>query len=84
VATVLYWSRCSDRSDGGASAVEQYPLLYEVRSHNPDGYVPAILDVLDAEKIRMNVGDRDTLGHHGARHFMVNCNRRKHIELEPR
>ena len=62
--------------------IKQYPLLYEIRSHNATDMFAAILDVLDASKIRMNVVDRDTLGSMERVTFMVNCNRRKHQALE--
>ena len=62
--------------------LKQYPLLYEVRSHNPTDMFASILEVLDAARIRMNVVDRDTLGTMERVTFMVNCNRRRHQALE--
>lgn len=60
---------------------KQSVLLYEVRGRTQGLMYPAILKVLDAAGIRMNVIDRDALGTIERVTFQVTATRVRHAEL---
>jgi putative Mg2+ transporter-C (MgtC) family protein len=60
---------------------KQYVLLYEVRGKDEGPMYTAILSVLDAAKIRMNVVERDKLGSLERVTFAVSASKLKHEAL---
>jgi putative Mg2+ transporter-C (MgtC) family protein len=60
---------------------KQSVLLYEVRGQDKTILFPAILEVLDRYRVRMNVVERDSFGSLERVSFMVTANKQKHAAL---
>jgi putative Mg2+ transporter-C (MgtC) family protein len=59
----------------------RFAMLYEVRGEDESATYMAILHVLDAAQVRLNVTDQSTIGTLWRVTFVVTCNKRKHQQL---
>jgi putative Mg2+ transporter-C (MgtC) family protein len=65
----------------GTSGWTRYGMLYEVRGEDEMAMYTAILHVLDAAGVRLNVLDRTSIGTLQRVTFAVTCNKKKHERL---
>jgi putative Mg2+ transporter-C (MgtC) family protein len=59
----------------------RFAMLYEVRGQDESAMYTAVLHVLDAAQIRLNVIERATIGTLQRMTFVVTCNKNRHQRL---
>ena len=58
-----------------------YVMLYEVRGADENTMFEGIFEVLDRERLRLNILERDKVGQQGRVIFTISANSAKHKEL---